>query len=61
MTTIAVGTCNQCGGRVSIPKLWMSVNPPTPTCEGCGSTLRNPHGPVLDMMPPPEVPIVGKR
>jgi len=44
-----VGTCSICGGRVSIPSNWSATVPPTPTCESCGATKKQPHGPVIDM------------
>lgn len=33
---IIVGKCSSCGGIVSVPKAWMSVNRPIPSCEKCG-------------------------
>lgn len=48
-TTITVGTCGRCGGRVAIHKVWMSVDPQIPQCQSCGARPRQPHGPVLDM------------
>jgi hypothetical protein len=47
-----VGTCGSCGGRVSVPTVWMSVVPPVPMCETCGATARPDHGPVVPMNPP---------
>lgn len=32
-----IGKCSQCGGIVSVPEAWMSVNRPVPTCEKCGA------------------------
>jgi hypothetical protein len=46
-----LGTCSNCGGRVTIPFHWMSVVPPVPTCESCGATAL-PNGPVIPMGPP---------
>lgn len=45
------GTCGNCGGRVSTPKVWYGLNPPTPQCESCGAEPKNAHGPVLEMKP----------
>lgn len=36
MNNIPVGKCSQCGGVVSVPRVWMSVNRPIPRCERCG-------------------------
>lgn len=33
-----IGRCSECGGTVSLPTVWHSVNRPTPKCEGCGAT-----------------------
>lgn len=32
-----VGKCSCCGGVVSLPVAWWSVNRPVPTCERCGA------------------------
>lgn len=45
-----VGTCSLCGGRVTVPDVWMSIIPPTPTCEQCGAVAAE-HGPVIPMRP----------
>lgn len=47
-----VGTCGRCGGRVSVPTVYMSIIPPTPACEGCGATPKSAHGPVIEMGEP---------
>ena len=47
-----IGTCSNCGGEVTIPSVYHSVVPPKPTCQRCGAVAR-PHGPVIDMEPPP--------
>jgi ribosomal protein S27E len=47
-----VGTCGNCGGRVSVPESWLSTVPPVPACERCGATVAQPHGPVIEMTPP---------
>lgn len=48
MSTTTIGTCSICGGRVSVPTIYFSVVPPTPTCENCGATAL-PSGPVIPM------------
>ena len=50
-----VGTCGLCGGKVSVPTVWMSVIPPTPICEDCGATAKVNHGPTLPMNPPQKI------
>lgn len=32
-----LGSCSKCGGRVTVPKIWHGVNPPTPSCDSCHS------------------------
>lgn len=34
---IVCGKCSLCGGRVVLPRVWMSVIPATPICERCGA------------------------
>ncbi len=52
-----IGTCSNCGGRVVVPTVWMSVVPPVPHCEKCGSSAAQPHGGVIEMEPKkPELP-----
>lgn len=46
-----VGTCSNCGGRVTLPTYFYSTVPPVPTCQGCGATQAQPHGPVIPMGP----------
>ena len=43
-----LGTCSICGGRVTVPTLWLGVVPPEPACESCGARARD-HGPVIEM------------
>jgi hypothetical protein len=50
---IVVGTCGNCGGPVCIPRVWMSVIKPIPTCERCGSQPQDSFGPTLPMKPAP--------
>lgn len=45
-----VGTCSLCGGPVTVPAVWMSIIPPTPTCGHCGAVAAE-HGPVIPMRP----------
>jgi hypothetical protein len=51
MNKSTMGTCSICGGRVSVPAVWWSVIPPTPTCELCGAIPLEAHGPVIPMRP----------
>lgn len=46
----AIGKCSLCGGRVTVPTIWLGVIPPTPTCESCGAVAETP-GPVIPMRP----------
>jgi hypothetical protein len=46
-----IGTCGNCGGRVSIPEAWLGITPPIPTCESCHTEVDQPHGPALKMKP----------
>jgi len=48
MSYTTVGTCGNCGGAVTIPTIWGSVEPATPTCNRCGAEAAM-HGPVLPM------------
>lgn len=34
---LPVGKCSNCGGVVSIPRVFYSVKRPVPTCEKCGA------------------------
>lgn len=47
-----VGTCGNCGGRVTVPESWYATIPPTPTCVRCGAAAKMTHGPVLPMEQP---------
>lgn len=29
--------------------VWLGTVPPIPTCETCGATMKEPHGPVIEM------------
>lgn len=49
------GRCSLCGGIVSTPKIFYSINAPVPTCNTCGATSHPPGYeslPVLPMKPP---------
>lgn len=35
-----LGECSICGGDVTVPDIFWSVVPPTPTCEKCGAIPR---------------------
>jgi hypothetical protein len=48
---ITIGTCGNCGGRVTVPELWSATVPAVPTCEACGARQKQSHGPVIDMEP----------
>jgi hypothetical protein len=37
---------------VVCPLAYLSIVPPTPTCEACGAVAAD-HGPVIDMVPAP--------
>lgn len=49
---ITVGTCGNCGGRVTIAEFWSGSAPQTPRCKSCGAATRPNYGRVLDMVPP---------
>lgn len=55
MTIQVIGRCGNCGGRVTVPSVWLGIYPPVPTCESCGATAK-PSGPTIDMNPPPPPP-----
>lgn len=46
---IKLGQCSLCGGDVTVPQVYMSTNPPVPTCDRCGAVKRG-DGPVIDMV-----------
>lgn len=50
--TKVIGTCSNCGGRVTVPEIWHGINPPVPQCESCLATAKAP-GPTIPMNPPP--------
>ena len=47
-----IGTCSICGGAVTVPGVWWCVEPPIPTCTGCGA-IAAAHGPVIPMVSAP--------
>ena len=51
MNKQVIGSCSLCGGVVSVATVFMSVNPPVPHCEKCGSCAAPPRGPVIEMTP----------
>jgi hypothetical protein len=51
MNDRTVGTCSICGGRVTVPTVYMSVKPPRPCCESCGARAKQDFGPVVEMEP----------
>lgn len=47
-----IGTCSNCGGAVETVNSWLStVGPPPPRCVACGYVMKNPFGPVINMVP----------
>lgn len=54
MNETVIGSCSLCGGEVTVPTYWMSVEPAIPTCRACGATAA-PRGPVIKMARPSEV------
>lgn len=53
MSIQVVGTCGNCGGRVTVPTVWLGIYPPKPKCERCHATQRTYEDNVLPMNPPP--------
>lgn len=50
-----VGKCGHCGGIVTVPTMWHSVNPPIPECESCGAQVdQTANMPTLPMKPKPQ-------
>lgn len=59
-----IGACSICGGRVTMPSYWLGIHPPTPECQSCGATKKQPYGPTVEMEPRPKpatekVPVTG--
>jgi hypothetical protein len=54
-----IGTCSNCGGAVQVPMFWGGDVPPTPKCERCGATAREPFGKTIPMNPVPIEPTPG--
>lgn len=53
MNKQTVGTCGNCGGKVSVDTIYWSIVPPRPQCERCGSFAAEDYGPVIQMEPKP--------
>lgn len=51
-TSITVGECSICGGRVSILRAWYSTKPAIPTCDSCGAQPKNKYGAKIEMERP---------
>lgn len=46
---VVIGTCSQCGGPVERYVALNIVGPfPPPQCRQCGSTVKQPYGPVVE-------------
>jgi hypothetical protein len=43
-----VGKCSLCGGAVTVPTVYHSTVPPTPSCQSCGATKKN-DLPIVEM------------
>lgn len=46
---VIIGTCGDCGGPVTVPKIWSGVIPPTPQCAQCGAYAAKSYGPTIPM------------
>lgn len=46
---LTIGTCGNCGGRVSFPTHMVN---PVARCESCGATPRESFGRIIPMNPP---------
>lgn len=46
---MVIGTCNDCGGPVETPDIWMGVQAPPKKCSRCGAEPTEPYGAVLRM------------
>ncbi len=51
MSYTVLGTCSICGGKIIVPKVWLGLYPPTPSCMSCGAVPKDAHGPVIPMEP----------
>lgn len=49
MSAKTIGTCSNCGGRVTVPTEWLGIHPPVPSCQSCGAMKAEPYGPVVKM------------
>ena len=53
---IPIGKCSECGGVVSVPQAYMSVNRPPEKCERCGAVADPARGlPTVDTRPIPTI------
>lgn len=48
MSLTVVGKCSLCGGKVTIPNVWMGMTPPEPRCMSCHATPKD-KGPTIQM------------
>lgn len=53
--SILVGKCSKCGGPVTLPKVWMGTQHPTPRCESCHASAKPKYGPTIEMDDPPDM------
>ncbi len=52
MDNSIIGQCSECGGIVSVPIVWYSVNRPVPRCERCHATANIVKNlPIIPMQP----------
>ena len=54
MSKRIIGSCSLCGGTVSTPTVFYSVNPPVASCEKCGATEEQKF-PVVEMKSPNKI------
>ncbi len=48
MSAPVVGTCSECGGRVTKSALLLNA---IPTCQDCHAVAKYSHGPLIQMKP----------
>jgi hypothetical protein len=49
---VTIGTCGNCGGRVSVLREWSGTQPQAPSCEVCGLRAKPYYGPTIEMERP---------
>lgn len=50
-----IGRCSECGGVVSVPAVYMSMNRPIPRCERCGAVVKEGNDlPIMKTTPRPK-------